>query len=70
MVRTSGHCSRTAKNFATLILSPMKTVASLLSHRKRMSFLVDKLVAGERIIPLRIAAVAISHLYGLVSWVY
>ena len=35
-----------------------------------MSFLVDKLVAGERIIPLRIAAVAISHLYGLVSWEY
>jgi hypothetical protein len=66
-VRMDGHLPRTARNFSTLTPSPINTLALLFSHRYRISSSDNKVVAGARIIPPRMAAIAISHLHDSVS---
>jgi hypothetical protein len=59
---TFGHFDLTRWNFSTLMASPMKTVARVSWQRYSISLATRSVVAGQIMIPLRRAAIAISHL--------
>ena len=65
MCLRDGQFCLTRRNFATLILSPTKTVALERWQRYSMSLSTSRVVAGLMTMPARRLAVVISHLVSL-----